>query len=107
MFARSLNKIFNQKSQKLNVCQLGNPVLREIADPIANVRDREIQQLIDEMLVTLKESKGIGLAAPQIGRSIQLMIIASHPNERYPHAPQMEPMAMVNPKIIAHSMATS
>ncbi len=107
MFARSLNKIFNQKPQKVTVYQLGNPVLREIAHPIANVRDREIQQLIDEMLVTFKESKGIGLAAPQIGRSIQLMIIASHPNERYPHAPQMEPTVMINPKIIAHSMATS
>ncbi len=106
MFARSLNKIFNQKPQKLNVCQLGNPVLREIAEPIADVRDREVQQLIDQMLVALKENKGVGLAAPQIGRSIQLMIIASHPNERYPHAPQMEPTAMINPKIIEHSVET-
>ena len=106
MFARSLNKIFNQKPQKLTVCQLGNPVLREIAQPIADVRDREVQQLIDQMLVALKENKGVGLAAPQIGRSLQLVIIASHPNERYPHAPQMEPTAMVNPKIIAHSVET-
>jgi len=107
MFARSLNKIFNQKPQKSTICQLGNPVLREIAQPIADVRDRDIQQLIDQMLVALKENKGVGLAAPQIGRSLQLVIIASHPNERYPYAPQMEPTAMVNPKIIAHSMATS
>jgi len=106
MFARSLNKIFNQKSQKLTVYQLGNPALREIAQPIADVRDREIQNLIDEMLVTLKESKGVGLAAPQIGRSLQLVIIASHPNQRYPHAPQMEPMAMINPQIIAYSGET-
>ncbi|MCY7334215.1 MAG: peptide deformylase [Pseudanabaena sp. CAN_BIN31] len=107
MFARSLNKIFNQKSQKLTVCQLGNPVLREIAQPIADVRDRDIQQLIDQMLITLKESKGVGLAAPQIGRSLQLVVIASHPNERYPHAPQMEPTAMINLKLISPSMATS
>ena len=59
------------------------------------------------MLITLKESKGVGLAAPQIGQSLQLVIIASHPNERYPYAPQMEPTAMVNPKIISPSMATS
>ena len=106
MFARSLNKIFNQKSQKLTVYQLGNPALREIAQPIADVCDRKIQHLIDEMLVTLKESNGVGLAAPQIGRSIQLIIIASHPNERYPHAPQMEPTAMINPKIISCSGQT-
>lgn len=106
MFARSLNKIFNQKPHKLTVYQLGNPVLREIAHAIADVCDRDIQQLIDQMLVALKENKGVGLAAPQIGRSLQLVIIASHPNERYPHAPQMEPTVMVNPKIIAHSVET-
>jgi peptide deformylase len=108
MFARSLNKIFNfnQNSQKLTVYQLGNPALREIAQPIANICDREIQQLIDEMLITLTESKGVGLAAPQIGRSLQLIIVASHPNERYPHAPQMEPTAMINPQIISHSSET-
>ncbi len=106
MFARSLHKIFNRKVQKLTVYQLGNPALRKIAKPIADVCDREIQQLIDEMLITLKESKGVGLAAPQIGRSLQLVIVASHPNQRYPHAPQMEPTAMINPKIIAYSGET-
>jgi len=110
MLFRSLNKIFTQifypKAKKLPVYQLGNPVLRAIAKPIADVRDREIQDLIDEMLITLKDSKGVGLAAPQTGRSLQLVIIASHPNERYPHAPQMEPIAMINPKIISHSVET-
>ncbi len=106
MFARTLNKIFNRKPQKLTVYQLGNPKLREIAQPIANICDREIQNLIDEMLVTLTESKGVGLAAPQIGRSLQLVIVASHPNQRYPHAPQMEPTEMINPKIISYSGET-
>ncbi|PZV16488.1 MAG: peptide deformylase [Pseudanabaena sp.] len=106
MFARSLNKIFNQNPQKLTVYQLGNPALREVAKPIDDVHDREIQQLIDQMLVTLKDSNGVGLAAPQVGRSLQLVIVASHPNQRYPHAPQMEPTAMINPKIISRSGET-
>ncbi|MFO0210970.1 MAG: peptide deformylase, partial [Pseudanabaena sp.] len=55
MLIPSLDKIF---TKKLTIYQLGNPALREIAQPIANVHDREIQQLIDEMLFTLKESKG-------------------------------------------------
>jgi len=97
------HKIFPPKTQKLPVYQLGNSVLREIAQPISDVSDREIQQLIDEMLITLHESKGVGLAAPQVGRSLQLVIIASHANARYPNAPEMEPMAMINPQIIAHS----
>ncbi len=110
MLARSLDKIFSKKfskkAKKLPVCQLGNPLLREIAKPIADVGDRQIQNLIDQMLATLIEGRGVGIAAPQIGRSLQIVIIASHPNERYPHAPQMEPTAMINPKIISHSVET-
>ena len=99
-----INQLFNQPSlKKLDVCQLGNPKLRAIATSITDVHDPQIQKLIDEMILTLKESRGVGLAAPQVGRSLQLLIIASHPNERYPHAPQMEPLAMINPQIIAHS----
>jgi len=101
------HKIFLPKAQKLPVYQLGNSKLREIAQPIADVSDREIQQLIDEMLVTLQESKGVGLAATQIGKSMQLVIIASHPNDRYPNAPEMEATAMINPQIITHSLETA
>ncbi|MEI6065518.1 MAG: peptide deformylase [Pseudanabaena sp. ELA748] len=97
---------FTPKTLKPTVCQVGNPILRQISQPIADVGDRQIQQLIDQMLVTLQESNGVGLAAPQIGRSLQLIIIASHPNQRYPHAPKMEPTAMINPEIIAHSEET-
>jgi peptide deformylase len=104
MLIPAIDKIF---AKKLTIHQLGNAVLREIAQPIANVRDREIQKLIDEMLITLKESKGVGLAAPQVGRSLQLLIIASHPNERYPNAPQMEPLPMINPQIISYSGETA
>ena len=113
MFWRSIDEVGTKllsrvtpKALKLTVCQVGNPILRQISEPIADVGDREIQQLIDQMLVTLQESNGVGLAAPQIGRSLQLMIVASHPNQRYPHAPKMEPIAMINPEIISHSEET-
>ena len=113
IFWRSLNEVLTKllsritpKTLKLTVCQVGDPILRQISQPIADVGDRQIQQLIDQMLITLQESNGVGLAAPQIGRSLQLIIIASHPNQRYPHAPKMEPTAMINPEIIAHSEET-
>lgn len=106
MLIPSFDKIFAPNVKKLTIHQLGDSALREIAQPITDVRDRDIQQLINEMLVTLKESRGVGLAAPQVGRSLQLIIIASHPNERYPNAPQMEPTAMINPKIISYTEET-
>ena len=87
----------------LEICQLGNPILRQIAEPITEISQPEIQQLIDQMLELTFLSKGMGLAAPQIGRSLQILIIASHPNVRYPYAPQMSPTALINPQIISHS----
>ncbi|MCX7596089.1 MAG: peptide deformylase, partial [Fischerella sp.] len=48
---------------------------------------------------------GVGIAAPQVAQSYRVMIVASRPNPRYPDAPEMEPTAMINPKIITHSTA--
>ena len=45
----------------------------------------------------------MGIAAPQIGISQAIMIMASYPSERYPHAPLMEPTALINPQLVAHS----
>ncbi|NEQ98321.1 MAG: peptide deformylase [Cyanothece sp. SIO2G6] len=85
------------------IVQLGNPVLRQIAEPIYSFQDPGLQQLIDELLGTLHRSNGVGLAAPQVGISRRLMIVASHPNARYPHAPKMDPIPMLNPKILHRS----
>ncbi len=87
----------------LEISQLGNPQLRLQAEPIADVKAPAVQKLIDSLIKTLKQSQGVGIAAPQVGRSQRLLIIASHPNSRYPHAPTMTPTALINPKIIAKS----
>jgi peptide deformylase len=87
----------------LAVSQLGDPVLRQIAQPIYNIQEKWVQQLIDRLLDTLMQSNGVGIAAPQVAASYRLLIVASHPNSRYPNAPNMEPTAMVNPRLISHS----
>lgn len=91
----------------LEIAQLGNPILREIAQPIYNVHDAEVQRLIDHLLATMLAGNGVGIAAPQVGRSLRLIIIASRPNLRYPHAPQMEPVVMINPQMLGHSEETT
>lgn len=90
-------------TEPLTVIQLGNPVLREVAKPIADAGSQRVQTLIDELILTLKVRSGVGIAAPQVGRSERLFIVASHPNARYPNAPLMEPTGMVNPRILEHS----
>jgi peptide deformylase len=85
------------------ICQLGNPILRQISAAIANVQDQGVQSLIEQLMSTLTESNGVGIAAPQLGRSLQIVIVASRPNPRYPHAPYMEPVVMINPRVRSHS----
>ncbi len=93
-------------SELLEIIELGHPVLRQIAAPILEVQDPAIQTLIDDLLLTVKQANGVGIAAPQVARSYQLMIVASRPNPRYPTAPEMEPTAILNPHILSHSTET-
>ena len=88
------------------IAQLGDPVLRQIADPIYDVHADWVQTLIDDLLLTLHQSNGVGIAAPQVSKPHRLLIVASHPNARYPNAPHMEPTPMINPRIIDHSDRT-
>lgn len=85
------------------IYQLGSDVIRSIAKDVDDVQSSEIQTLIDDMIFTCKSSKGVGIAAPQVNCSKAIVILASFPSERYPHAPTMEPTALINPKIISHS----
>lgn len=88
------------------ILQLGNPILRKSAAPIEFPLLTEKRELIEEMILTTDAMKGVGLAAPQLGVSSQLLILASRPNKRYPHAPLMEPKALLNPKIMLTSQDT-
>lgn len=87
----------------LQVSQLGNPILRQQAQSIENVSDKPIQTLIDNLIATAISTNGVGIAAPQVAHSYRLFIVASRPSPRYPHAPMMQPTAMINPQIVSHS----
>ena len=82
------------------IAQLGNEVLRKIAKSVVDVQTVDILAVIEDMQATLAESDGVGIAAPQISESVCIVIIASRPTPRYPHAPVMEPTVMVNPSFL-------
>lgn len=88
--------------EQLTILQLGDLRLRQVAQPVATIDDR-LQTLIDNLIWTAEKTNGVGIAAPQVGESLKLFIVASRPNERYPDAPLMKPTAMINPRIVAHS----
>jgi len=81
----------------IEIAQLGAKVLRLQAEPITDISSAETQQLIKNLQDTLATTEGVGLAAPQISVSKQIIIIASRPTLRYPQAPVMEPTVMINP----------
>jgi peptide deformylase len=85
------------------ILHLGHPTLRQTASLITDFNNPVVQTLIDDLLATLRSANGVGIAAPQVDESIQIMVIASRPTPRYPDAPEMEPIALINPKIINRS----
>src|SRR5512141_858893 len=64
-----------QKMAILKVANLGNPILRIPSEPVKNIQAPEIQRLIDDMVETMREYHGVGLAAPQVHRSLQIVTI--------------------------------
>ncbi|UIE37612.1 peptide deformylase [Leptodesmis sichuanensis] len=88
---------------RLQVMELGHPVLRRVAKPITEARRTSLQPLMDQLIQTAQQANGVGIAAPQVGISERLFIVASRPTPRYPHAPVMEPTVMINPQIVSHS----
>lgn len=86
----------------LQIAQLGHPVLREKTFAIKKLNNK-VRELSADMLYTLKDVNGVGLAAPQVYESQKIFIIASHPNKRYPKAPLVAPQAIINPQILSAS----
>ena len=80
--------------------QLGHPHLRLQAMPVDNVHAPYIQQLIDDLLQFVEDVGGMGIAAPQVDVPLQLFIMSSKPNSRYPQAPFMPQTVVINPEII-------
>lgn len=73
-----------------------DPILRQRAQEIdlSQWDKNELHQLAEDMVLTMKKAPGVGLAAPQIGKSIRLIVVEYNP----------EPLALINPEIVKHSI---
>lgn len=94
-------------SQDFDILQLGHPLLRQSAKPVESVSDSNLQSQLDALLSFVMARGGMGIAAPQVGISQQFFILSSHPNSRYPYAPEVEPFVVINPQITAASDSLS
>ena len=84
-------------TDKPEIAQLGAYILRQHAQRVDDFSCPKFLTLLDTLQAIMMESNGVGIAAPQIGESWQIIVVASRPTARYPHAPDMSPMIMVNP----------
>ena len=87
----------------LKVARLGHPVLRAKAKPIdpAAITSPEVQKLIDDMIDTMQEYHGIGLAAPQVHESVRIFIAGIEKKDPRTGETEIVPHAIVNPEITA------
>jgi peptide deformylase len=83
----------------LKVARMGHPVLRAKARPIdrSEIRSAPVQRLIDDMMDTMAEYHGVGLAAPQIHESLRLFVAAL--DEADAEDDSREPIVLINPEI--------
>lgn len=83
----------------LEIAQIGETILRQKAQKVTDFSSPELGSFIDDLMAIMHRQNGVGIAAPQVFSSKQIMIVASRPNIRYPDAPKMEPMELINPVI--------
>jgi peptide deformylase len=88
----------------LKVARMGHPVLRRRARPLdrADIRNPAVQKFIDDMIETMYEYHGVGLAAPQVHEGLRLFVamLDEEPGE------ESEALVVVNPEITPNSAAT-
>jgi peptide deformylase len=81
------------------IAQLGHPVLRRRAEevPVAEISSPRIQTLIDDMIETMRDANGAGIAAPQVHESLRVSVIEVSENPRYPDFPGIPLTVLINP----------
>ncbi len=80
----------------LSIAKLGNPILRQLATAVnpRDIQSNEFQMFLDEMFETMLDEPGIGLAAPQVSHSIQVVIMGCEGEDGFPNT------VLINPKLV-------
>ena len=98
---RHVRRLQMKRMAILKVARLGHPVLRQVAEPVAveGILAPQTQRFIDDLIETMIEYDGAGLAAPQVHVSQQIVVFEVEGNPRYPDAPSIPRTVLINPKI--------
>lgn len=83
------------------ILKIGHPMLRDVSKPLPVdlIKSKMVQKLIEELIVTMRDAKGAGLAASQIGELVRMFIVEVEDNPRYPYKPDIPLTVVINPEI--------
>jgi len=81
------------------ILKMGDPRLLRVAEPVTAFDTLELHALIADMFDTMHAANGAGLAAPQIGVNLRLVIYGFKQNTRYPDAPPVPETVLINPTL--------
>jgi len=87
----------------MHVLERGDDRLTLKAGKVLDLSDPDFQAFLDGLIQCGLDYQGVGIAAPQVGVSSRVFIMAPRPNPRYPDAPLIEPFAVINPEILRSS----
>lgn len=79
------------------ILKMGDPRLLRVSRPIEDIGDPALKTIIADMYETMQAANGVGLAAPQIGIDLHLMIFGFDKNPRYPEEPPVPATTLINP----------
>jgi peptide deformylase len=81
------------------IAQIGHPILRQVARPVtpAELQSPAMQAFIDDLIETMRDAQGAGLAAIQVYEPVQICVIEVTQNQRYPYKPPIPLTILVNP----------
>ena len=80
-----------------DILKMGDPRLLRVAEPVRDFATPELHALVKDMFESMEAAAGAGLAAPQIGVNLQLVIFGFGKNQRYPDAPAVPETVLINP----------
>ncbi|KAB2872037.1 MAG: peptide deformylase [Burkholderiaceae bacterium] len=81
------------------ILKMGDPRLLRIAQPVREFGTPSLRALVDDLFDTMAAARGAGLAAPQIGEDLQLVIFGVEHTDRYPDAPPVPQTVLINPTV--------